>query len=228
MPRIPTSQRIDSSSPQPDPAMGLRTVCPLARFVGSVGLGAFLFWLSFSVLGAEAKREPDYMTLARICLHEGRWRIHERMECAAIRDVIRDRAQVIGTSFHGAAHLYSDKVFDRSRTDPRRWLAWLRGDLRRPKYWPRSNVPWDKRPIPTCGDLRCRDAWSRTIEHAKWLMGPEDPESHCEIDPHHWGDDDTDLERARRQGLRQVDCGETLNLFWVVPRRIRSATPTAQ
>lgn len=171
---------------------------------------------------ARAQQRPerisDQLALARICASEvGFYGDHE--ECAAIHQVLRRRAERLGFRFITAARAYSGRVFDTDRRDPRAYVAHLRPDGRRPALWPtisvtrrrgqtivRPHAPW----------TAFRDRWLALYEAAGRIVRGE-LASECQTPPDHWGmRGGIDLERARRAGWVEIDCGETANAFWSI------------
>jgi hypothetical protein len=178
------------------------------------------------VPGAEAtaQYEPritDQLALARVCASELGFDGAVE-ECAAIHQVLTGRARRLETSFRSAARIYSDRVFDRERRDTRAYVAGLRPDGRRPSGWPdlvtvrRGGVSRVVRHAPW-GHYRAR--WLRLYEDAGRIVRGE-VTSPCQGEVDHWGmRHGVDMERARRAGWTEVDCGPTNNAFWRVPRR---------
>lgn len=150
-------------------------------------------------------RNRDRLHLARICVSEAGW--DPGSECAAIHEVLVDRARVIGISYRAAACAYSTRTCTRSRQDARRWIAHLTLDGRRPEGWPRG-TSW----------TRHRALWRGVLELAADVIRGR-VESPCPSPIHHWGDRHGDRLRALRYGWEQVECGRTRNLFWRVPGR---------
>lgn len=137
--------------------------------------------------------------LARILVSEtGFVRGHDD---AAIFAVLEHRARRMHVPLLQAMRRYSSRVFDRRRTDHRRWLAFLDGD-ERPHGWPRG-TRW--RP----------DAWADAVRTAEALLRGELKHG-CSAWPEHWGARSLDRTRDR---WRRVDCGPTQNVFWRLPMR---------
>lgn len=159
-----------------------------------------------SALPSASESRPtagDVLRLARICASEAGLRITP--DCAAIHAVLIDRARRMGISYRRAACAYSTRTCTRSRDDERAWIAHLRSDGRRPERWP-AQASW----------RRQRGAWLSLLEHAGHVLRG-DVAADCA--PHHWGmPRGIDLRRARLAGWTRIDCGETRNAFWRVPR----------
>lgn len=207
-----TALTSESSEERPTRPRHVRTVlvlCGLALVPGS---------------GASAQqvveRIDDQLALARVCASEiGFGGAPD--ECAAIHDVLSRRASRWDTSLSWAARTYSNRVFDRDRRDGRAYIAHLRPDGRRPEGWPEVTT------------VR-RGGASRVVRHAPWGAFRErwlglyeaagrivrgEIRSPCRDAVDHWGmRHGVDMERARRAGWLEVDCGPTRNAFWHVPR----------
>lgn len=174
----------------------------------------------------------DQDALAHVCANEiGLSGAPE--ECAAIADVLRDRAERNGWTFAEAALRYSTLSFDGDRRDGRAWVAHLRADGARPDVWPDPpHVPWNAR-------LRAR--WLRLRDAAGAVLRA-DVLSDCDEPPMHWGmRHGIDHERAQRFGWIEVACFvpcapegsgpstgadgaercATRNAFYLVPSRLR-------
>jgi hypothetical protein len=138
-----------------------------------------------------AARADDARDLARICVSEAGFETGS--DCAAILAVLRDRTRVYGT-LRRAMRAYSPRVFDRTRTDARRWIAFLRGE-ERPEGWPRG-TRW----VPA--------RWFAVVEHARLLLASD--AYPCNAAPHHWGA--PWLDRSGWGWIR-LEC-KTKNVFW--------------
>lgn len=173
---------------------------------------------------AQSGRDTDQLALARVCASEvGLRGSHE--ECAAIADVLRLRASRYEMTLSAMARVYSDRVFDTERRDGRAWLAHLSANGREPAQWPELVT------VRRRGEVR-------VMRHAPWAAYQSDWESlyeaagrivsgelrsRCEAPAEHWGmRHGIDMERARRAGWEEVDCGDTRNAFWRTPVRLDS------
>lgn len=91
------------------------------------------------------------------------------------------------------------------RTDSRRWIADLSGDLHRPDGWPESLVPWE---------TRGRLLWLRTLSIVRATLRGE---RRCSGGvPSIWGGRRVDATRIRErlaEGWIVVDCGPTANVY---------------
>jgi hypothetical protein len=149
--------------------------------------------------------------LARICVSEAGFQT-DTNDCAAIHQVL-DRRKRSGSLLR-IMRLYSSRAFDRTRDDSRRWVSWLHLGRRAPRGWPARTPSGARHPEW----LHFRPLWRNVLEHAANILRGEvgDP---CQQRPDHWGSRyGIDLERARRAGWEEVDCGPTSNAFWRVPR----------
>jgi hypothetical protein len=160
--------------------------------------------------GHGAKRATQ-LALARICVSEAGFQVKTN-DCAAIYRVLKGRKN--GGPLLRIMRRYSTNAFDRSRTDRRRWVAWLNSPGHKPKGWPQRT----KRDTPHPPWSSFRPLWFDVYEHAGAILRGE-VESPCDKPPDHWGGRfGIDLRRARAAGWEEVDCGNTLNAFWRVPR----------
>lgn len=143
----------------------------------------------------------EALALARISAGESGFQL-DTNDMGGIHEVLKDRARRQGWTYLQAAKYYSTNHFRKNRKDSRKWIAWLRKDLRQPVGW-YKNVPWSKH----------KDMWRTMLwEAEQYVQGELLPP----CNPHLWGDHAGDLHRARRNGWRMIDCGETENLFWRV------------
>lgn len=189
-----------------------------AARAAAVTVGAAASVATFAVVAsAQCPRHlGEPVILARITWSEAGIDADPR-EAAALAAVLRDRARVIGTDFAGAACAYSSRVFDPTRTDRRRWLAHLDARGREPEGW--------TDPYTTCRGGTCtvherppwpsfRPRWLALVELARRVLAGE-VEHGCEEDPGWWGAPyGGDLERARRMGLRRLECGDLRNAYY--------------
>lgn len=157
-----------------------------------------------------AQRVDRQTALGRLCASEiGLTGSHE--ECAAIHSVIARRAEWHSMRWITMARAYSSRVFDRSRTDHRAWVAHLRADGTAPEGWP-AVASW----------RAARPRWLALHEAAGAIVRGE-IESGCEGPIAHWGmsrPGSIDMVRAERAGWLRAACPEGFrNAFWIVPRR---------
>jgi hypothetical protein len=157
---------------------------------------------------SSATYSPEAIALARVCVSEAGWTYDG--DCAAIHAVLRFHSIRRDLSFLQFARRYSDRVFDRRRSDSRRWIAWLSPTFEQPRGWPRRVLTWE----------RGAELWRERLEHAEEIVrGEVEPE--CDRPPHHWGArygvDKSRAERAIEAGRwRMANCGRTRNAFYHV------------
>lgn len=185
------------------------TVKRCAFLLVAVGVLAVLVAVDL-LYAVEAKASPygrrEQLALARVCVSETGW--DATPECAAIHEVLADRARVIGVSYMAALCSYSSKTCDRGRSDRRRWIAWLSPSLERPRGFP-SHLRW----------ASYRERWREMLRHAGAVLRGE-VSSTCEEPPHYWGmPSGIDLRRAMLAGWRRIECPGARNAFWRVPHR---------
>jgi len=163
------------------------------------------------------ERVSDQLALARVGASECGLASCTPDELAAIAAVLRARCPECRLAT--IARQYSARVFDRARRDGRAWVAHLEPDGREPSFWPRE--------VLVRGELRSHAPWGAYRQ--RWLDLYElagrvvegEVAAQCEAD--HWGCPEgtfgcEDHERALRAGWQLVDCGETRNEFWRIPR----------
>lgn len=160
----------------------------------------------------------DALWLARICVHEAGWSSPD--DCRAIWRVFERGARRHRTTPIGFARMYSRTVFDGTRQDPRGWITRLDASGDEPAGYPRfaehtvngrrlrhRHPPWSN----------YRDAWLEVLALSERVVQGR---ARARCSPDDWGGA-MDAERAARIGLVPVNCGETHNLFYVRPRRVR-------
>lgn len=153
---------------------------------------------------AQRHRDGDALVLARLCVSEAGLGCWETGDGAAIYSVLRARAARRGHTWRTAARSYSPHVTGRlaPRTPRGAWVAQLREDGEQPAGWP-ARAPWSA----------YRERWLGVLAEARRVVA-EGVASPCAEQPEHWGGR-VDRERARRLGMRRVDCGPTRNDFYV-------------
>lgn len=163
---------------------------------------------------ADAQHVPDYLLLARICVHEAGW--EQEADCAAIHQVLVAGAEREDLSYRTYAYNYSGRAL-RGETS-RAWVANLREDGREPDGWPETVIVRDGDSVsvePHAPWGMYRERWLRTIEIARGVIAGSITAA-CAEPVHDWGGR-VDRGRARRLGLVEVDCGETRNDFYARP-----------
>jgi hypothetical protein len=148
------------------------------------------------------------LALARVCVSESGFQIRT-LDCRLIYETLRYRS-VTGELTMGIMQAYSTRAFNRSRTDPRHWIAFLNPEFTQPRGWTENiTVPWSAR----------RADWRRVYEFAGYLLRYTQ-EYPCTLRVHHWGARGFRYWQHRRSGWIPIDCGEeTANTFWHVPSR---------
>jgi len=198
-----------------------RTVCSIVST-----LAAWALLVTSLCAQAPRSRITDQLALARICAseaglperrEEGGWRFTD--DCAAIHRVITFGAQQTGMRWQGFARAYSGRVFDQSLTTPRAWVAHLAPDGSAPRNWPTQRfVPQrdgTSRVLPHAPWSASREAWLALYAHAGDVIAGR-ATAPCEGNVSDWGGL-MDRERAQRLGLIWVECGTTLNDFYLRP-----------
>lgn len=175
--------------------------------------------LAPSTSAAQFVPASDAVILARVCFHESGWTSTD--DCAGIKEVLVNGSERHGLSFRSYALAYSGRAL-RGETS-RSWVAQLGPRGRRPSRWP---VTWDSPtgPRPHPGWSVFRDRWMDLLGLAERLMDGT-ASGKCETSPHDWGGPMDDA-RAERIGLIRIDCGETLNRFYLRPSLVERAEPT--
>ena len=146
--------------------------------------------------------EERAILLARVCVNETSWELTD--DCAAIYHVIRSKADARNVPFERFIRSHNRRTMSLRRIE-RRWIAHLRDD-RRPLGWPRSR-DWNG---------TYQELWRARLQHARDIVAGRET-SLCTETPWTWGSVQ-DRWNARRMHLRKIDCGTTLNDFYVLPR----------
>lgn len=164
---------------------------------------AALLLIAFAVSAQAPSRNS--VDLARVCVSESGFR--DTSDCAAIGHLLVRRAERLNITFAEMIRRYSTRAFDRRRTDRRRWIPFLNRQMSQPRGWPAS-LSWE----------RYRDAWEERIRLAQSVLSGRTPDPCPGSD--HWGGAMDD--HRVPDTWRRAQCeGETLNRFWIVPRRGR-------
>ena len=167
-----------------------------------------------ALLGAStAHAQPisdQAVDLARICSSEAGLLAQPTPDCAAIAHLLIRRAALLDRPLPLMARQYSTRVFNRRRADRRAWIAWLEPNLSKPRFWP-ANLSW---PV-------FRPRWRTLLRVAQGVLSGTVPDPCAPQLPDHWGGI-MDDHRAHRAGWTLAACSaNTLNNFWIVPRRRR-------
>ena len=190
----------------------------MSRTILIVGALACASVFSSSSRAIAQERVPPRVALARIAVSESGW--DGKRDRAAIWHVLGRRADRHGMRLTSMARAYSSRVFDPTRTDRRRWVAMLdpRHALEsggRPEGFP-DTLPW----------RNFRTRWRNILLHADAFLRSHVADPCGEDAPDHWGmsvPGSIDYRRAVGAGWERVDCGETHNAFWRVPRTLSAA-----
>lgn len=147
-----------------------------------------------------------HLALTRVCISESGFQISTN-DCTLIYHALRNRSST-GEVTLGIMRAYSTKTFNKNRTDSRRWIAHLNHQARQPEGWQENiSIPWSRR----------RAGYIEVYNHVYNLLHTR-PESPCPINVDHWGARGFRRRRLLNLGWQIVNCGETLNDFWNVPR----------
>lgn len=147
-----------------------------------------------------------HLALTRICISEAGFQTTTN-DCRLIYHALRNRSST-GEVTLGIMRAYSTKTFNKNRTDRRRWIAHLNHSAARPIGWEGNiSLPWSRR----------RDGYIEVYNHVYDLLHTR-PENPCDIPIDHWGARGFRRRRLLSLGWTIVQCGETLNDFWSLPR----------
>ncbi len=172
------------------------------------GLGPLVFGIACIVLACvavrhiDAREEDGAVRLAQVCVHEVSFRTSD--DCAAIYAVIDAKARAAGVPFAQYILRHNARTFDPARTGARQWIPHLDESGNAPAHWPEALVPWV---------TRGRVLWAARLDEARDLLAGR-RRHRCTRIPWTWGGE-MDRERAARLGLVAIDCGRTVNLFYV-------------
>ncbi len=189
-----------------------------------VGLVAYAIALGCIVAvftcDAGAQAVPSLSTLlARTSVREAGWRAYEHDDASAIDAVVQFRAEhIYRTDYTAALMRYTHRApVDLGHRRP--WIAQPVPSGREPALLPRR-FRWE----------HLRPHWLRTYQQAVDIVR-RDVQHRCQhlgerLTPHDWGSEQ-DAVRYRRivPDAVQLDCGDTLNLFFHVPRYGRRFGP---
>jgi hypothetical protein len=165
-------------------------------------LALLLFW----TVPAEAQNEQ--LWLARYCINEAGFQIDKTFEesslphdCSAMERALVNNYRRPRLRTWMMKH-YGKKWWRRDRTG-RRYIPFLRPVGRAPRGWMRAYWPI------------YRERFAEVYEFAGRVLSGE-ARNACE--PHHWGAPSL-RRRSLRRGWIRAGCGDTVNDFWIVPRR---------
>lgn len=183
--------------------------------------------------------DETVLALARICMSERDVHL-ETNDCPAIIEVIVFRAELLGISYLAMARRYSPEATGARppRSMRQRWVSGLQFGDEPPPAWAAMNegrVARDLYPLPWRNYL---PAWHATLVQVRQLLAF--PRQVCAGGvPMHWGGAcNPDGTPASRTGVCdappahwiKLDCGNTVNHFFEVPRvrRVRTGTLRAE
>jgi hypothetical protein len=179
----------------------------------------FLFCLLFCTT---AQADSRQLALTRIIISETGFQLnrsyttHEE-EGPAIAAVLRGRSSV-GRVTMGIMREYSPKSFNKERTDSRRWISFLWARRVRPQNFPR-NLSWSVHYPRFMEVYRLSGRILRGETEEVQCIHVEEDGTEVYVKPDHWGAPVGWLQRMRtRQGWSIVDCGNTVNDFWITRR----------
>jgi len=145
--------------------------------------------------------------MGRLCVNEASFRTrdcvaitHIRMRSARSHDRTLKQELI---ALHGRRSLRPDRASNPSRRDNRAWIGDLHIVNAVPRHWP-DGVDWE---------TQGRPAWANIIGAVNDVLSGRAPNV-CNGSPNTWGNRTTDHARALRLGFRQVDCGNTANMYW--------------
>jgi hypothetical protein len=151
------------------------------------------------------------LALAQLCVSESMFQART-LDCRLIYEVMRYWSPGDILTMR-AMRRYSRLTYDRTRTDPRRWIAFLNHGFTEPEGWSEDQtVPWSA----------VRGDFQRVYDYAGYLI--RFPQAYpCTTQIHHWGARGFRRREHLREGWILVDCGsgeeETMNDFWTMPSR---------
>ena len=153
------------------------------------------------------------LSLARICVSESGFQVRTN-DCTLIYHALRARSRT-GEITMGIMHAYSGRTFDTDRTDNHRWIPHLNHNFTEPLGWRETvTIPWSAR----------RPGFEAVYEHVGELLRTR-PENPCNMRVDHWGARGFRRNLHLSNGWRLVECGETLNDFWSLPRSEENRGP---
>ena len=172
------------------------------RTAAALGIGLLALGMSRCTAHAQEQDDAPATVLARVCAKEAGFTGYA--DCGPIAAVLLrvGRGDVVR-----GARLHSRRVFDPIALGRRPWIAYLRADGAEPRDWP-QHLSWRAH----------RPAWLRLMGLARSLVSTGDARPGVPCEPDTWGGA-MDRERARRLRLVRIDCGPTVNDFYVRPPR---------
>lgn len=163
----------------------------------------------FPVLPSDRHTRQLQLALAQLCVSESMFQIRT-LDCRLIYEVMRHWS-LDNTLTMRSMRRYSRLTYDQTRTDHRRWIAFLNHRFTEPQGWTEDQtIPWSG----------VRADFRRVYDYAGYLI--RFPQSYpCTTQVHHWGARGFRRRQHLREGWILVDCGgeETMNDFWTMPSR---------
>lgn len=145
------------------------------------------------------------LALARICISEAGFQTTTN-DCALIYQAIKTRSRTHQITL-GMMKSYSPGVFNKHRTDERRWIPYLNANFTEPEHWNETvMVPWGAR----------RSAFIAVYNLAAELIRTN-PANPCGVRIDHWGAKRFKRRQHLAEGWTIVQCGNTKNTFWTLP-----------
>jgi hypothetical protein len=146
------------------------------------------------------------LALARICVSEAGFQTSTD-DCTFIYHALRNRSRN-GEITLEIMRAYARGTFNTERTDSRRWIPHLRADFQEPYGWRETvDLPWSAR----------RNGFISVYNHVgRLLRSPRRAPCDRRID--HWGARGFRRELHLSNGWHLLECGNTLNDFWSLPR----------
>lgn len=144
------------------------------------------------------------LALAKICVSEAGFQTSTN-DCALIFQTLKTRSRMHQVSL-GMMRSYSPDVFNKNRTDARRWVPYLNARFAEPEHWSETvRVPWTAR----------SEAWHAVYNLASELIRTN-PANTCGVRIDHWGAKHFRRRQHLAEGWTIVECGVTKNAFWTM------------
>lgn len=145
------------------------------------------------------------LALARICVSEAGFQTITD-DCKFIYLALKERSRSHLITL-GMMRSYSPGVFNKHRTDERRWIPYLNASFTEPEPWTETvGVPWAAR----------RSDWRAVYDLAAELIRTN-PSNPCGVRIDHWGAKRFRIRQHLEEGWTIVQCGNTKNTFWTLP-----------
>lgn len=183
----------------------------------------------FPASAAHGQSRPDpALLLARICVSEAGWDCFDTKDGLGIHEVLLRGDARHGISYGAFARAYS-KAAGRGGDNVRERTRWIREMNERgeqPPSWPAQRYVRNGDTVrihPGLPWSQYRASWLAVLERAKEVVRRYELDNIsvwgvCASPVDDWGGQ-MDHARAMRNGLREVECGETSNNFYARPNR---------